>query len=1249
MYHTLNKERRSNNIFPYIPLLSSPSHRNENAKLMNFVVFEVCFDAIYLNLKIKFMKTINEKIKNLVKIENKTSFFFQKFKIIYHKIIALVFLIASSTCNLFSQNTLNCSNIPVAPQALNQIQIFNRTSSHDDTVKIYFHVYRDINGNAGVDLERLDLMTENINYYFQGTGISFFYNKCEVRFVNNNKLNSSTNECDFFFKGWEHTDGIDVHVNGDETGFQAIASGIPGGELLLSGKYDNSNITSLSAIFGHEMGHCLGLLHTHHGTCPEVGISCDGSYADGGNPLDGDFVEDTPQDPYLGEHVNSICEWDHNPKCNPSGGPYDPSTHNFMSYSRPTCYNNFTEGQIARMHELMWTSITGSSPVSGEITLNVIQPVCNYLGSITANLDCPTSPFSYLWSNGATTQTIDNLSSGNYSVTITDAMNNEYQASAYIEEEIIVSPDHNLWSEVIAQYNLNSSNLNDRNIYAGEQLIIDVDYVFSNVTFSFIDYDFRIPGLIIKDEVSVEILGIDGKRSLLHSCSGVWYGVLLYEESNLKLINSDVNDLYRGIFVSPKSNLKLNSVNIRGTIQSTSEFNYGLRMLGSSDVEVINTNFYGFNLAVFGEVNNYGDRHFEGGNIENVNYGFYLLSSPINIKNYNISPQKYSIYFRQTIGSTIESCNFYSGEIGIGGFWSDGLHISNNYSEKNNVDIFGYFNLCNSINIESNDGINASDYGIVAFSSDELNISDNMFQIEGQGVSHGIQLTDCHDSKATGNNFLLSSNKMGIETISGSNNEIANNTFEYSSGSVFPLARAAVIRTLGSESEIIHNNNINGPGLLSGIHAINSSGNTYSCNDLSGILDGLGVYYNSIFHDIKGNHFFNCATDLKIRSVIGPQYYKGNEFYNGNCLAEGLTSEEIGQSWFFVNKTIPHHMPSNPIPGNEQWFRHQPVNEYYDDCPEDDPRGGRTGFDDERILSDHFDRLKLERSVSPERFFVNMMHLLEYDYAREDYSLPRYITEDPVWLQLLDWTELAEAINSLSGISKLSGQSALNQNDLDSISMLQKAYVEAADEATRELIYTQLSELMVRLSPAFDQESMIDSLEMDQLKNQFRSFSGRNDQMVERWADIYTMYIDFLQKGEVAETNKAALLAYSRECADKYGDAIHLARSMANTFDKTYFDVYDDCPEVIQPRAASNTLHAIVQPNPTKGELNIVMENPFSGTIEVFDITGKLVYSDRCENIFEKTIHLNLNEGVFMMKITSVEGDSDIEKVLITK
>ena len=56
-----------------------------------------------------------------------------------------------------------------------------------------------------------------------------------------------------------------------------------------------------------------------------------------------------------------------------------------------------------------------------DFTSTISDVTCVQNGSINLTSVCGTAPFTYQWSNGATTQNITNLSSGNYTVTITDA------------------------------------------------------------------------------------------------------------------------------------------------------------------------------------------------------------------------------------------------------------------------------------------------------------------------------------------------------------------------------------------------------------------------------------------------------------------------------------------------------------------------------------------------------------------------------------------------------------------------------------------------------------------------------------------------------------------------------------------------------------------------------------------------------------------------------------------------------------
>ena len=119
--------------------------------------------------------------------------------------------------------------------------------------------------------------------------------------------------------------------------------------------YGGGNITinpncsrPFKEILGHEIGHDLGLPHTHGYT--NMGTTTE--LVDGSNcTTDGDRFCDTPADPNILYEVNGSCIYT-GTRTDANGDFYDPDTHNLMSYARGGCQNHFSAEQNARVHSV---------------------------------------------------------------------------------------------------------------------------------------------------------------------------------------------------------------------------------------------------------------------------------------------------------------------------------------------------------------------------------------------------------------------------------------------------------------------------------------------------------------------------------------------------------------------------------------------------------------------------------------------------------------------------------------------------------------------------------------------------------------------------------------------------------------------------------------------------------------------------------------------------------------------------------
>jgi len=148
-------------------------------------------------------------------------------------------------------------------------------------------------------------------------------------------------------------------------------------------------------ILAHEIGHTLGLYHTHSpgrswshsnnggcGDCHQESVSrsrrqeigCIGTYNDLKCDVNGDFLCDTAADPELTGLVDNLCNYNSiNGGTDNWGEIWTPNTSNIMSYSDLDCINFFSPLQVGKMN-YYYTQIGISYPF---YSINGSNYVCN--------------------------------------------------------------------------------------------------------------------------------------------------------------------------------------------------------------------------------------------------------------------------------------------------------------------------------------------------------------------------------------------------------------------------------------------------------------------------------------------------------------------------------------------------------------------------------------------------------------------------------------------------------------------------------------------------------------------------------------------------------------------------------------------------------------------------------------------------------------------------------------------------------
>lgn len=268
----------------------------------------------------------------------------------YRKTLLACFLATAAYLNLFAQES--CGFKPTAEQIAHfdrtrvQRQQFNplRSASSVRWIPIQFQECIATSGTNATPRITYDYITPcltQLNALFGSYGIQFYECGAKSNFANNTLFGFDSTE-EPQLSAYDVPNVINVYlfqgvtVNGGPVcGYSSLP---PSADRIILAK----GCTDGPVVFLHEMGHYLGLYHTHGKT------SVSNELVNGSNcSTAGDEICDTPADPNLSSGMYGCSYIGAFRDAN--GDYYQPDPTNIMSYAHVQCKNRFSPQQLNRM------------------------------------------------------------------------------------------------------------------------------------------------------------------------------------------------------------------------------------------------------------------------------------------------------------------------------------------------------------------------------------------------------------------------------------------------------------------------------------------------------------------------------------------------------------------------------------------------------------------------------------------------------------------------------------------------------------------------------------------------------------------------------------------------------------------------------------------------------------------------------------------------------------------------------------